>query len=69
MSLYEKIKNRDTELQRAYDLYIEDLNKCKLQISELKNQLIKEKKRLKLIDLQIKNCKERAIEQGFSNLL
>lgn len=67
--LTEKIKNRDTELQRAYDSYLAERQKCIDKISELQVALKNEEANLKSICSGIRQCHDRAIEQGCLNTL
>lgn len=69
MSLTEKIKNRETELQQAYDSYLSERQKCIDKISELRVALEKEEVKLKSICLGISKCHDRAIKQGCLNAL
>jgi hypothetical protein len=57
MTLDEKIKNRETELQMAYDNAVEEKDNLQLEINE---RLLK----LELVRKRITDIEIRAIEQG-----
>jgi len=67
MDLNEKIKNRETELQRAYDSYLLDREKCINSIKALKRAIESEELKLKQIIFKIDLCRDRAIEQDSLN--
>lgn len=69
MNLTEKIKNRETELQRAYDSYLVERQKCIDKINELNDSIKIEESKLRTIVLGIRKCHDRAIEQNCLNAL
>ena len=62
MTLDEKIKNRETELQMAYDNAVEEKDNLQFEINE---RLLK----LELVRKRITNIEVRAIEQGVLDVL
>ena len=62
MTLEEKIQNRETELQIAYDLAIGDKNELEFDIYQMKMKLQEVKKRISDIEI-------RAIELGVLHVL
>jgi hypothetical protein len=67
MNLNEKIKKRETELQRNYDLFLIEKQKSIEKINELRFSLKKEEAYLKSINLMIRKCYDRAIKQNCLN--
>lgn len=62
MTLDEKIKNRETELQMAYDNAVEEKDNLQFEINE---RLLK----LELVRKRITDIEVRAIEQGVLDVL
>lgn len=62
MTLDEKIKNRETELQMAYDNAVEEKDNLQFEINE---RLLK----LELVRKRITDIEIRAIEQGVLDVL
>jgi len=69
MDLQDKINNRDTELQRAYDSYLVERDFVIQKIKTIEQSLRHEKDRLQKINLGITKCHDRAVEQNCVSVL
>lgn len=68
MNLEEKIKNGTTELQESYEVYLIERNRSLEKIRLFEKQMEEEKAKLKSICNSIRQCHDRAIEQGYPHL-
>lgn len=68
MNLQAKIKNGDTELQRAFHILIQKERDIEGQINWHEIELEWQEKQLIKVREEMEYCKQRAAEQGYPNL-
>lgn len=66
---YEKIHRRDTELQRAYDAAVQEIDGCNEWIKHKQEEINKAIQKIKEAEKIIQECIRRAKEQGVEHIL
>lgn len=69
MKLEEKIKKRQTEIQRSYDLVCEEINYLHTEISKMKRRLKKRQDRLLDYKIELDKIYAKAQELGCTDIL
>lgn len=67
--LNDKIKNQSTELQQSYSQFMVGLIILKDEELMLRLRLKRIEEEINDLDLLVEKCKQRAIDQGYPNLL